>query len=347
MYSTPSQLLCTIETARPSGENTSSSGMNSGMDEVATLNQQVPSYFQRLPSNEAERKRLLQRIICQHNASCSDPTNKIQSEQLPFSVTNHKLAEWINSTFSDLSADSMYLITFALGCFSTYHDLLTSGPTVPSKANKLVIEDWFQRYGTEVCSKVLTDLSLFINTINHWDNFTLDLRKFCSRVTPESIKKAAFETISGSSSLNRDIINCYYASSATFSQLFVAEDMVCAALSPLRFTLHDIYGLKDRYLHSFRIIMAGIDNFIRSRKTPDSSLVQVLEKGFISWSKLNPSQHVVIDSFKQALGIIEKMQTDEAVRASLQSKEHADSSLMTTPPALPTTHEDEDTFDLC
>ena len=314
MQSIPSQPSRYNQTAQQGDEDTSCLGMN----KVATLNQQAPSFFRRLPDNEAERKLLLQWLISYHNASCSYPTNKLHSEQLPFSVTNYKLAEWIGTTFSDLSADSMYLITFALGCFSTYHNLVTSG--LSSKANKLVIEDLFQRYGTEVCSKVLTDLSLFINKINHWNYFTLDLRKFCARVTPESIKKAAFETISGSSSLNRDIINCYYASSAIFSQVLLTDDIVQAALSPLDLTMKDIYGLKDRYQHSFRTIMAGIDNFIRSRKAPDSSLVQVLRKSFESWSKLNPSQGVVIESFQQALGIIEKMQTDEAVQASLQSK---------------------------
>ena len=320
MQSIHSQHLRSNQTAQSSAEQATSSGMN----KVAILNEQAPSFLQLLSNNEADRKDLLVRALRHHNSSCSDPANKIHVQQQPFSVTNHKLAQWIDTTFADLCADSMYLITFALGCFATYHDLVGSGPTVSSKANKLVIEDWFQRYGTEDCSKALTDLSQLIKTIKKWNYFTLDLRKFCSRVTPESIKKAAFETISGSSSLNRDIINCYFASSAIFSQVPITDDIAQAALSPLNFTLGDICSFRDRYLHSFRIIMAGIDNFIRSTEAPDSSLVQVLRNCFEPWSRHNPSQRVVIQSFQQALGIIEKMQTSEAVRVSLQSKEHAD-----------------------
>lgn len=322
---------------------------SAGMSKVAMLNEPAPSFFQSLPNNEADRKHLLVRALRHHNLSCSDPANKIHVQQVPFSVTNHKLAKWIDTTFSDLSADGMYLITFALGCFATYHDLVRPEPMVPSTANKLVIEDWFQRYGTEGCSKVLTDLSHLIKAIKTWDYFTRDLQKFCSRVNPESIKKAEFEAISGSSVLNRDIINCYYASSAIFSQITFLDDIEHRAFSAFNLTLNDVYRFRKSYQkNSFRVIMACLDIFIRSRKVPDSSLVQEMLKRFQQWSSNNRSQHMVIESFQQALEIIERMQTDEAVRASLQSQEHTDSSLMTTPPpALPATDEEEDTFDLC
>ena len=342
MQSIPSKLLCSKQIARPSDDNTSSSGMN----KVATLNQQAPSFFQRLPSNEAERKHLLQWIICRHNTSCCDSTNKIHLEQQPTSITKHKpankLTKWIDATFSDLSADSMYLITFALGCFAMYHNT-SFKPMVTSSANKLFIAYWFQLYGTEVCSKALTDLSHLMNETKEDLPFALDIEKFCSRVTPESIKEAAFAPISGSSSLNRDILSCYYASSAVFPQLVFRDDIVSSALSSFGFTMQDIWDYKARYNGYFQIIMAGIDHFIKSGKAPDSSLVQELEKCFKSWSSYG--QPKVIESFQQALEIIEKMQTDEAVRASVQSMEPPGSSSMTAPP--PTPDEEEDTLDLC
>ena len=206
----------TTQILRQSNDQTACSGMN----QVAWPDSQGPSIFQMLPENEAERKLLIDWIIHKHNTSCSVPTNKIATVKPPFSSSYPKLATWIKNTFSDLSADGMHLIAFALARFPQYHDLVTSGAVMPPKANTQIIEDWFQRYGTKLCSKALTDLSYLMKETGEFQFFKHDIGKFCSRVTPEAINRAAFEPVSGIRSLNRDVVNCYYASSAVFARLY-------------------------------------------------------------------------------------------------------------------------------
>ena len=174
---------------------------------------------------------------------------------------------------------------------------------MPPKANTQIIEDWFQRYGTKLCSKALTDLSNLMKETGEFQFFKHDIRKFCSRVTPEAINRAAFEPVSGIRSLNRDVVNCYYASSAVFARLYLKEDSTIgfnsqSIMSFFGLTLGEADATKARFQDPFRAIMATIDDFIRSRAS-QTNLLPELATHINKWSKYD--HKVGINSFQKAL----------------------------------------------
>ena len=311
------QPICSkpTHTHRQSNEQTACPGMN----QAAWSDSRGSSIFQMLPKDEAERKLLINRLIHKHNLSCSVPTNKIATVKPLFSSSYPKLATWINNTFSDISVDGMHLITFALARFPQYHDLVTSGAMMPPKANTQIIEDWFQRYGTTPCSKALTDLSYLMKETGEFEFFKRDIMKFCSRVTPEAINSAAFEPVSGIRSLNRDVINCYYASSAVFARLYLREDSTIGLncnnlISFFGLTLNEISTTRARFQDPFRAIMATMDDFIRA-KASGADLRPELARHINKWSKYDRQEG--INSFREALGKIDKMQNSDARQTPL------------------------------
>lgn len=337
---------------RQSNEQTACSDMN----QVAWLDSQGPLILQMLPEDEAERKLLISWVIDKHNTSCSVPTNKIATVKPSFSSSYPKLATWIKNTFSDLSADGMHLIAFALARFPQYHNLVTSRDTMPPKANTQIIEDWFQHYGTKLCSKALTDLSYLMKETGEFEFFKHDISKFCSRVTPAAINSAAFEPVSGIHSLNRDTAKCFYASSAVFARLYLSENSTIRFISQsimpfFGLSLDESYTTKARFPDPFQAIMATIDDFIRSKAPQPDLLCNLLTKRINKWSEYN--NHEGIDGFRKAIGIIDEMQTNEAERASLQTtalkpKEHTGSSSMAgKTPASSKPGEEVDTYELC
>lgn len=337
-----------LQILRQSNEQTACSGMN----QVARLDSQGPSIFQKLPENEVERKLLIHWLINNHNASCRVPTNKIATVKPSFSSSYPKLATWIENTFSDLSANGMHLIAFALARFEQYHTLVTS---TPSTANTQIIKDWFQCYGTDLCSKALTDLSYLMNETGEFVFCKSDISKFCSRVTPEAINRASFEPVPGIYSLNRDVANCYYASTALFARLHLHESSTIgfnsqSVMSIFGLSLNEFYSTKARFPDPFQAIMATIDEFISSRVS-QSNLFTELNKRIKRWSAYDHG--VGITSFNNAIKVINEMQTNEAKKASLESmrlksKEYNGSSSMAgKAPASPKSQEEVDTYDLC
>ena len=333
---------------RQNNEQTACSATN----KVARLDSRGLSIFQKLPENEAERKILIHWLISVHNASCRVPTNKIAIVKPSFSSSYPKLATWIENTFSDLSANGMHLIAFALARFVQYHTLVTS---TPSTANTQIIKDWFHCYGTELCSKALTDLSYIMKETGEFEFFKRDISKFCSRVTPEAINRAAFEPVSGIYPLNRNVANFYYASTALFARLYLQESSTIGfnsqcILSLFGLSLNEFYSTKARFPDPFQAIMATIDEFISSRAS-QSNLGTELTKRIKKWSTYDHNEG--IRSFNNAIKVIDEMQINEAKKASLQPmglnpKEHTGSSSMAgKTPASPEPQEEVDTYDLC
>ena len=327
----------------------------SGMNQMALSDSQDSSIFQMLPEDETKRKLLIDRIIHQHNVSCSVPANKIATVKPSFSSSYPKLATWIKNTFSDLSTDGMHLIAFALGHFAQYHDLVTSGAATPPNANTQVIEDWFQSYGTKLCSDALTELSYLMNETEKFQFFQRDVSKFCSRVTPEAINRAAFEPVSGIRALNRDVAKCYCASTAVFARLYLSEDSTIGfncnyVISCFGLTMGETFTTRARFQDPFRAIMATMDDFIRS-KASQTHLHLELVKHIKKWSRYD--RHEGIKSFQEALGKIDEMQASKAKKASLQpmglkSMERTGSSSMARKtPASPKPREEVDTYELC
>ena len=325
----------------------------SNMNQLVCPDSQFQSIFQMLPEDEAERKRLIERIIHKHNTSCSVPKNKIATVKPSFSSLYPKLATWIQNTFSDISANGMHLITFALARFPQYHDLVTSGAVMPAKANTQIIEDWFQRYGTELCSKALTDLSYLMKETGEFEFFAHDIMKFCSRVTPEAINKAAFEPVSGIRSFNRSVVNCYYASSSVFARLYLREAASIghnsqSIMSQFGLSLKEADTMEGRFKDPYRAIMATMDDFIRS-KASKVNLHTELAKRIKMWSDGGEG----IKSFNEASSVIEEMLVSEAKKASLQPMglkpgEHAgSSSTARKTPSSSKPKEETDTYDLC
>ena len=323
-----------------------------GMNQVARLDSQGKSFFRKLPASEAERKLLIHWLINNHNDSCTVSTNKITTVKPSFSSSYPKLATWIENTFSDLSTRGMHLIAFALASFPEYHYLVTS---TPSTANTQIIKELFQCYGTELFFKALTDLSYLMKETGEFKFFKCDINKFCSRVTPEAINRAAFEHVSGMYSLNSDVAKYYYASTALFARLYLCESASIgfnsqSILSEFGLSLDQFYSTKKLFPDPFEAIMATIHEFIKSRAS-QSNLIDELSRHINNWSKYDHCEG--IRSFNNAIHVIEEMQVNEAKKASLQPmglkpKEHTGSfSMAEKTPASPKSQEEVDTYDLC
>ncbi len=271
---------------------------------------QPESIFQLLPKDEKDRKSIIDRLICEHNAQCSKPVNKIYVTQQPFSVNYPQLGQWINATFSDISRRSMYLIAFALGGFAEYHDLATSqhgGAT--AKVNTQFIEDWFAGYGTEPGMQRLIELSETVGRIEKWHLFyDADIKRFCSRITPKTLMKENFESIKGIKEQSYWTANSYPAAATVFSTLCLESASLLGfndmfAMEAFGVTYFQGVAMKEQYGRGGNplnnAVMAAIDNYIKPNQY-NPELFSLLQSCFQEWVN-NGCRKDVIKCFTDAL----------------------------------------------